>query len=88
MPKAFHTSHPLASATFLRKSSKILNSRVSSILPKIISKNQSGFIKGRSIFDNILLAQEIICDIHKPNRGGNVVIILDMTKAYDRASWE
>nr|XP_009598929.1 uncharacterized protein LOC104094661 [Nicotiana tomentosiformis] len=30
---------------------------------------------------------EIISDINKPNRGGNVVLKLDMTKAYDRISW-
>ncbi|KAH0769665.1 hypothetical protein KY290_013646 [Solanum tuberosum] len=41
----------------------------------------------RSITKNILLAQEIISDIGKPNRGRNVVMKLDMTKAYDRISW-
>lgn len=49
--------------------------------------NQAGFIKGRSISENILLAQELINDIKKPNRGGNVVIKLDMAKAYNRVSW-
>lgn len=34
------------------------------------------------------MAQEIINDIKKPARGGNVVIKFDMTKAYDRVSWE
>lgn len=36
-----------------------------------------------------MLAQEIIHQIKKPkpNEGGNVVINLDMTKAYDRVSW-
>ncbi|XP_060212091.1 uncharacterized protein LOC132639670 [Lycium barbarum] len=45
-------------------------------------------IKGRAITENILLAQEIIEDIKKPNRGGNVVLKLDMTKAYDRVFWK
>ncbi|XP_049391560.1 uncharacterized protein LOC125855975 [Solanum stenotomum] len=68
--------------------SKILNNRISSLLPKIISKNQSGFIGGRGISENILLAQEIINDIKNPARGGNVVLKLDMAKACDRVSWE
>lgn len=34
-----------------------------------------------------MLAQEIIHQIKKPTVGGNVVIKLDMAKAYDRISW-
>ncbi|XP_027096071.1 uncharacterized protein [Coffea arabica] len=33
------------------------------------------------------LAKELISDIRRPNRGGNIVLKLDMTKAYDRVSW-
>ncbi|XP_071928157.1 uncharacterized protein [Coffea arabica] len=34
--------------------------------------------------DNFLLAQELLSDIKKPNRGGNVLLKLDMMKAYDK----
>ncbi|XP_055806976.1 uncharacterized protein LOC129875754 [Solanum dulcamara] len=47
----------------------------------------SGFVKGRSISENIILAQDIIHDIKKPTIGENVIIKLDMVKAYDRVSW-
>ncbi|WMV51941.1 hypothetical protein MTR67_045326 [Solanum verrucosum] len=57
------------------------------VLPKFISPNQSGFVKSRSISENVLLAQEIIGDINKRNKHTNVVVKLDMTKAYDRVSW-
>lgn len=67
--------------------SKILCLRLAPILPTLISPNQSGFVKNRSIFENIMLAQEIIYHIKKPNIGSNVVIKLDMAKAYDRVSW-
>ncbi|XP_059301777.1 uncharacterized protein LOC132053678 [Lycium ferocissimum] len=66
---------------------KVLSTRLNSIVPSIISTNQSGFIKGRSITENILLAQEIIQDIEKTDEKGNVVLKLDMAKAYDRVSW-
>ncbi|XP_070057039.1 uncharacterized protein [Nicotiana tomentosiformis] len=48
--------------------------------------NQSGFVKGRSISENIMLAQEIVQGIKKPNFGANVVIKLDIEKSYDRVS--
>lgn len=53
------------------------------ILHKLITENQSGFVSGRLITENILLAQKIVHDINKDNEGGNVVINLDMAKAYD-----
>ncbi|XP_015158216.1 uncharacterized protein [Solanum tuberosum] len=46
-----------------------------------------GFVRGRNIAENIILAQEITYGIKKPKEGDNVIIKLDMTKAYDRVSW-
>ncbi|KAH0769685.1 hypothetical protein KY290_013666 [Solanum tuberosum] len=87
-PQSFSDLRPISLCNVSSKIvSKILNARLASILPRIISKNQTGFVKGRTILENIILAQEIISDINKPNRGGNMVIKLDMTKAYDRVSW-
>lgn len=42
--------------TFNKLISKIIANRLAAILPKIISANQTGFIKGRYISDNVLLA--------------------------------
>ncbi|XP_019231693.1 PREDICTED: uncharacterized protein LOC109212501 [Nicotiana attenuata] len=51
-------------------------------------KKEAGFVKGRSIAENILLTQEIITDIRMRTKAGpNVVLKLDMMKAYDRLSW-
>ncbi|XP_049399723.1 uncharacterized protein LOC125863750 [Solanum stenotomum] len=44
------------------------------------------FVKGRSITENVLLAQEIVRDINLRNKLHNVVVKLDMAKAYDRSS--
>ncbi|XP_070048168.1 uncharacterized protein [Nicotiana tomentosiformis] len=43
---------------------------------------------GRSIFENILLTQEIVTNIRLRGKPANVVIELDMAKAYDRVSWK
>ncbi|KAF3676769.1 hypothetical protein FXO37_05170 [Capsicum annuum] len=53
----------------------------------IISQNQTGFIKGRSIAKNVLLTQEIIRDINRRDKFHNIVVKLDMAKAYDRVTW-
>ncbi|XP_039042840.1 uncharacterized protein LOC120181870 [Hibiscus syriacus] len=39
---------------------KILVNRLSVVFPSMISMNQSAFVKGRSIIDNTLLAQELV----------------------------
>lgn len=38
------------------------------------------------ITENVLLDQEIIHNIKQVNKGGNVIIKLDMAKAYDKIS--
>ncbi|XP_049343831.1 uncharacterized protein LOC125808126 [Solanum verrucosum] len=62
-------------------------SRLAPMLPNLISNNQSGFIRSRCISESVMLAQEIIRGIKIPKEGDNVVIKLDMAKAYDRVSW-
>ena len=55
---------------------------------KIVSPNQSAFIKGRSIHDNSILAHEICHTIkHKQGNGGLMAIKLAMEKAFDRMEW-
>ncbi|XP_070057420.1 uncharacterized protein [Nicotiana tomentosiformis] len=49
-------------------------------------KQKAEFVKWRSIFENILLTQEIVTDIRLRGKSANVVIKLDMVKAYDRVS--
>ncbi|XP_075103615.1 uncharacterized protein LOC142178185 [Nicotiana tabacum] len=48
----------------------------------------SRFFKGRSIFENILLTQKIVTDIRMKGKPVNIVIKLDMAKAYDRVFWK
>lgn len=44
-------------------------------------------MKGKSIFDNLLLAHKIISNIGKKGKRANMVIKLVMDKAYDRVDW-
>ncbi|PKU82735.1 5'-3' exoribonuclease 2 [Dendrobium catenatum] len=47
-----------------------------------------GLVKGRAIFDNILLAQEFCHDSDIKVRGGNSILKLDIFRAYDNISWQ
>nr|XP_027096084.1 uncharacterized protein LOC113715980 [Coffea arabica] len=67
--------------------SKVLTNRLNLILPNLISSWQSGFVPGRSIADNILVAQELAQDIDRKLTCPNLMLKLDMEKAYDRVEW-
>ncbi|KAK6782011.1 hypothetical protein RDI58_019807 [Solanum bulbocastanum] len=87
-PNRFKDLRPISLSNFSNKIiSKILSLRLADVIPLLISDNQSSFVRERNITENIMLAQEITHGIKKPKLGDNVVIKLDMTKAYDRVSW-
>ena len=57
-PNSFSDYRPISLCNFFNKVlSKILASRLEAYLPNLISQNQCGFVKGRQISDNILLAE-------------------------------
>ena len=52
---------------------KIIANRLKYILPHLIPENQGGFVKGRKIWDNIILVQEAIQSSSKNGDKGMVV---------------
>ncbi|XP_060202654.1 uncharacterized protein LOC132631071 [Lycium barbarum] len=91
--QTFGDMRPISLSNFVNKIfSRVIHERMVHLLPDLISQNQAGFVRGRSIVENILLTQEIITDIRLRTKKRNqvvpnVVMKLDMTKAYDRLSW-
>jgi hypothetical protein len=65
---------------------KALNNRLIKVADRLISKNQTAFVKGRFILESVVVAHGIIHDIHK-NKESGVILKLDYEKAYDRVSW-
>ncbi|KAA3487553.1 reverse transcriptase [Gossypium australe] len=66
--------------------SKVLANRLKLVLHSCISHNQSAFVLGRMIHDNILIAHDLVLYLQSsknvPNKG--LVIQLNMSKAFDR----
>ncbi|CAM8923331.1 unnamed protein product [Rhodiola kirilowii] len=90
VPKAgsFDQVRPISLCNFIHKIlSRILNSRLTNILKRVISQEQSGFLEGRYIHDCIGVAHDMVRDINVKSFGGNIMMKIDMSKAYDRISW-
>jgi hypothetical protein len=67
-------------------SPKLLANRLAPVLDSLISKNQTAFIKKRSIHDNFMYAQGVIKDLHK-RKVPSLFIKLDISKAFDTVNW-
>ncbi|KAM2034824.1 hypothetical protein TB1_037125 [Malus domestica] len=68
---------------------KIITNRMKVVLQRIISMNQSAFVVGRQIQDNILVVHEILhcLKMHPAGEDQYLAMKLDMAKAYDRVEW-
>ena len=67
--------------------SKAFATRLDPIENRVISPNQTAFIKGRFILDGALALQEIVHELKKKKLGG-VSLKIDFEKAYDRVNGE
>ncbi|XP_060177952.1 uncharacterized protein LOC132607890 [Lycium barbarum] len=86
--KTFVDTRPISLNDFINKViSRVVQDKLKVILPSLISPNQSCFVKERCIIENFLLTQEIVTDIRLRGKPANVVLKLNMEKAYDRVSW-
>ncbi|KAL2225595.1 UNVERIFIED_CONTAM: hypothetical protein Sindi_2958700 [Sesamum indicum] len=66
----------------------LIPKRLSSLLDKIISPCQIAFIPGRSIGDNIMLAQELFSGYNQMRLPPRCALKVDIRKAYDTVEWD
>lgn len=69
--------------------SKLLSLRLKTVLDSIISENQSAFIPGRAIAENVLITHEILhyLKTSKAEKRCTMAMKTDMPKAYDCLEW-
>lgn len=70
--------------------SKLLSLRLKPVLSSIISENQSAFIPGRSISDNVLITHEVLHYLKNSQAQQQcaMAVKMDMSEAYDRVEWD
>lgn len=61
--------------------SKVLATRFQKILPNLISKHQSGFVRGCQILDSIIMVHEVAHSLAS-NKNLSFFLKLDLLKAY------
>nr|GEX66682.1 hypothetical protein [Tanacetum cinerariifolium] len=68
--------------------SKIIANRLKDSLKRLVSPNQSAFMPGRCISDNILLTQEIMHNYHLDRGVLRYAFKVDIQNAYNTVDWD
>eukprot|EP00253_Pinus_taeda_P009736 PITA_09736 len=66
--------------------SKVIANRLKPLLPTLVSEEQTGYVEGRQILNNIIQSHEVVHYL-ETNKQAGMTIQLDIAKAYDKLSW-
>ena len=70
-----------------KMASGTIANRIKLVINKLISKDQTGFIKGRYIGENIRLIYDLMNYTEQNNIQG-LLLLIDFEKAFDSLSWQ
>lgn len=66
---------------------KVLANNMKKVLPKLIGQEQTSFVPGHNITDNIIISQEVIHNMRKKLGEKSAAVKIYLQKAYDRLRW-
>lgn len=87
LPESLNDLRPISCCNYVYKViSKIIVVRMKRFMDLLITPNQSAFVGGRLIQDNLIIAHEAFHSLKKRDSRGrdNIAVKVDMSKAYDR----
>ncbi|GAA0185196.1 hypothetical protein LIER_32484 [Lithospermum erythrorhizon] len=93
IPKVDHPSsvrdyRPISCCNnFYKAVTRILMSRMKSLMPGLIFLSQSAFIPGRNLGDSVMMLQEMVQGYHVDDGVPKAAIKVDLQKAYDMVEW-
>ena len=70
----------------LKIAAKAIAKRLETVLPNIIHPDQTGFVKGRYIGENIRFISDVL-DLTKEQKIPGILVALDFRKAFDSLEW-
>ncbi|KAL0292193.1 UNVERIFIED_CONTAM: hypothetical protein Sradi_6999800, partial [Sesamum radiatum] len=89
LPTRVSDFRPIACCNVLYKViTKVILRRMQRCLHLLIDPSQTAFVPGRSISDNVLLAQELLAGYNRARLPARCTIKVDFQKAYDSVAWD
>lgn len=75
-------------STIYKVIARIIKKKIKLFIDDVVKRNQVGFLQGRLLCENVLLASELVTDFHAEGRVSRGCLKIDLAKAYDNISWE